>query len=87
MKIKISWPTAIIIAIASFVVFILSFVFKVTFLPKYDHHLVSEEYYNEELNYQEEIDKLKKCSDLRSGCLPGKNRRWFKDCFSIKFKF
>lgn len=64
MKIKISWPTAIIIAIASFVVFILSFVFKVTFLPKYDHHLVSEEYYDEELNYQEEIDKLKNAAAL-----------------------
>ena len=57
MKIKISWPTAIIVSIAAFVIFILSFVYKVTFLPEYDHHLVSEEYYKDELNYQQEIDK------------------------------
>jgi len=57
MKFRISWPTGIIIALASFVIFILSFVYKVTFLPEYDHHLVSEDYYKDELNYQQEIDK------------------------------
>jgi hypothetical protein len=56
MKLKISWPTAIVISIVAFMVFILSFVYKVTFLPEYDHHLVSEEYYKDELNYQKEID-------------------------------
>ena len=60
MKFRISWPTGIIIAIASFVIFILSFVYKVTFLPEYDHHLVSEDYYMDELNYQQEIDKENK---------------------------
>ena len=65
MKFKISWPTGIIIAIASFVIFILSFVYKVTFLPEYDHHLVSDDYYMEELNYQQEIDKQNKGIDLK----------------------
>lgn len=60
MKLKISWPTAIIVSIIAFMVFILSFVYKVTFLPEYDHHLVSEEYYKDELNYQKEIDKENK---------------------------
>jgi hypothetical protein len=64
MKFKISWPTAIIVSIAAFVVFILSFVYKVTFLPEYDHHLVSEEYYKDELNYQQEIDKQNKGAAL-----------------------
>jgi len=64
MKFKISWPTGIIIAISAFVIFILSFVYKVTFLPQYDHHLVSDNYYKDELNYQEEIDKLNKASEL-----------------------
>jgi len=57
MKFRISWPAGIIIALTSFVIFILSFVYKVTFLPEYDHHLVSEDYYKDELNYQQEIDK------------------------------
>lgn len=65
MKFTISWPTGIIIAIASFVIFILSFVYKVTFLPQYDHHLVSENYYMDEINYQQEIDKQNKGLDLK----------------------
>ena len=64
MKIKISWPTGIIIAIIAFMVFILSFVYKVTFMEEYDHHLVSEDYYMDELNYQQEIDKLNNASVL-----------------------
>ena len=60
MKLKISWPTAIILSIVAFMVFILSFVYKVTFLPEYDHHLVSEQYYKDELNYQKEIDNENK---------------------------
>lgn len=58
MKLKINWPTGIVIALLAFIVFILFFVIRVTFLPEYDHHLVSEDYYKEELNYQDEIDKL-----------------------------
>lgn len=57
MKFKISWPTGIIIALVSFMIFILSFVYKVMFLPEYDHHLVSEEYYKDELNFQTEINE------------------------------
>lgn len=58
MKFKLSWPAGIVIALTAFVIFILSFVFKVTFLDEYNHHLVSEEYYKDELNYQDEIDKM-----------------------------
>lgn len=64
MKFKISWPTGIIIAILSFVIFILSFVYRVTFMPEYDHHLVSDEYYKDELNYQQEINKQNKGLEL-----------------------
>ncbi|MBP8792812.1 MAG: FixH family protein [Lutibacter sp.] len=60
MKFKISWPAGIIIALGSFMIFILSYVYKVMFLPQYDHHLVSEEYYKDELNYQKEIDEENK---------------------------
>lgn len=65
MKIKISWPTGIIIAILAFVIFILFFVFRVTFMAEYDHHLVSEDYYQDELNYQKEIDKLNNAAVLK----------------------
>lgn len=65
MKFKISWPTGIILALSAFIIFILSFVFKATFLPEYDHHLVSDDYYKDEMNYQQEIDKLNKAAALK----------------------
>jgi len=65
MKIKISWPAAIIIALGSFIIFILSFVYKAVFVPGYEHHLVSEEYYLDTVNYQQEIDKLNKAAELK----------------------
>ena len=64
MKFKISWPAGIIIALGSFIVFILSFVYKATFVSEYNHHLVSNDYYNDELNYQQEIDKLNNAAEL-----------------------
>ena len=65
MKFKISWPTGIVIAMSAFIIFILSFVYKATFMAQYDHQLVSEDYYKDELNYQLEIDKLNKAAELR----------------------
>ncbi|KUO69692.1 MAG: FixH family protein [Lutibacter sp.] len=65
MKFKISWPTGIILALSAFIIFIMFFVFKATFLPEYDHHLVSDDYYKDEMNYQQEIDKLNKAAALK----------------------
>ncbi len=64
MKIKFNWGTGIVIAMALFIVFILSFVYKTIAIDKYEHHLVSEDYYKDELYYQEEIDKLNNASKL-----------------------
>lgn len=64
MKLKISWPTGIVIALSAFIIFILSFVYKAVFVPGYDHHLVSDDYYKDEMNYQQEIDKLNKAAAL-----------------------
>jgi len=65
MKFKISWPTGIIIAMSAFIIFILSYVYKATFMAEYDHHLVSDDYYKDELNYQQEINKLNKAATLK----------------------
>lgn len=61
---KVNWGTAIVIAIISFMVFILTFVYRSAVMEKYQHELVSEDYYGDELHYQEEIDKLKNASEL-----------------------
>ena len=64
MKIKFNWGTGIVIALVLFMIFILSFVYKTIAIDKYEHHLVSEDYYKDELYYQKEIDKLNNASKL-----------------------
>ena len=54
---KINWGTAIVIAFAAFIGFIMYFVINMNTNDKYDHDLVTEDYYKEELEYQKTIDK------------------------------
>jgi len=87
MKLKISWPTGIIIAITAFVIFILSFVYKVTFMPIYGHHLMSEDYYKDELNYQQEIDKENKGIELKENISLKKVSDGLQITFPLEFDF
>ena len=64
MKIRITWSTAIVLSILAFMIFILSFVYKSIAIEDYHHELVSEDYYKDELHYQEEIDKIENASKL-----------------------
>ena len=59
-----NWPTGIVLAIISFMIFILSFVYKSIAVDQYQHELVSEDYYRDELHYQEEINKLNNSKTL-----------------------
>ncbi len=61
---KMNWGTGLALAIAAFAVFILSFVYKTFTNDKYDHHLVSEEYYKDEVNFQQELDALTNAKKL-----------------------
>jgi len=61
---KVNWGTAIVIAMIAFIAFILTFVYRSAVMDEYQHELVSEDYYGDELHYQEEIDKLKNASEL-----------------------
>lgn len=54
---KINWGVGIVIAFVLFIGFIMFFVIKMNTSSKYDHDLVTEEYYKEELEYQKNIDK------------------------------
>jgi len=64
MKIKINWGTAMVIVMVLFMAFILQFVYRSIAVDKYEHHLVSEDYYKDELYYQQEIDKMNNASKL-----------------------
>ena len=86
MKFRISWPMGITIALVAFVIFILSFVFKVTFLDEYNHHLVSEDYYKDELNYQQEIDKLENAAELKTNIVLEKAAEGLKIIFPSEFE-
>ena len=54
---KINWGTGIVIAFIGFIGFIMYFVITMNTNEKYDHDLVTDDYYHEELNYQKAIDK------------------------------
>ena len=64
MKIKFNWGTAMVIAMVLFMAFILQFVYRSITVDKYNHNLVSEDYYKDELYYQQEIDKMNNANKL-----------------------
>lgn len=54
---KIGWGTAIVIALLAFIGFIMFFFVKIKMNNAYDHQLVTEDYYKQELAFQKEIDQ------------------------------
>jgi nitrogen fixation protein FixH len=54
---KINWGTEIVIAFIGFIGFILYFVISISTDSTYDHDLVVEDYYQQELKFQNDIDK------------------------------
>ena len=85
---KINWGTGIVIAIVAFISFILFFVIKMSSDEKYSHDLVSEEYYQKELVYQEEIDAAENASELKESIKIQKTveglRIYFPQEFNLK---
>ena len=61
---KFNWGTGIVIAFIGFISFIMYFVVTMTTNEKYDHDLVNEDYYKEELLYQNDIDKEENAKSL-----------------------
>ena len=54
---KISWGTGIILAFVAFITFILALVVTMTTNKELDHDLVVEEYYKQELDFQNKLNK------------------------------
>jgi len=61
---KINWGTGIVIAIILFISFILFFVIKMSTNSAYEYDLVAKDYYKDELEYQQRIDKLNNAKKL-----------------------
>ncbi len=54
---KFNWGTGIVLAFIAFISFILYFVINMTINKKYEHDLVTENYYGKELQFQNDIEK------------------------------
>lgn len=71
---KLNWGTGIVIAFTLFIGFILFFVVKMTTDHKANHDLVTEEYYYDELNYQEQINAQQNAHTLTDQVVISKNK-------------
>ncbi|UAB74888.1 MULTISPECIES: FixH family protein [unclassified Mesoflavibacter] len=69
---KLNWGTGIVIAFIGFISFIMYFVINMNTDKKLDHDLVTEDYYKQELKYQNDIDKEKNAKTLSA------NLKWQK---------
>ena len=61
---KINWGTGIVLGFLSFMGFILFFIIKLQTNAAYDHELVAKDYYKQEKNVQNNIDKQTNANHL-----------------------
>jgi nitrogen fixation protein FixH len=78
---KINWGTAIVIAFACFISFIMYFVIRMSINTEYQHDLVVEDYYGQELQFQNDIDKQEHSKTLASDIT------WIKTQYGIEITF
>src|SRR5690606_26155427 len=72
MKMKINWGTAIVLAIMSFMTFILYLVITMTTNQEFNHDLVTEEYYKQELTFQDQLDREANSQKLTTNIIVAK---------------
>ncbi|MDO6597073.1 FixH family protein [Oceanihabitans sp. 2_MG-2023] len=63
---KFNWGTGIIIAFIGFISFIMYFIITMMTDSTYDHDLVTENYYKQELEFQNDINKETNAKSLTS---------------------
>ena len=72
---KFNWGTGIVVTIIAFIAFIMYFVITMSTDNTYSHDLVTDKYYQEELNYQQEIDAEKNANRLKEKVTIEKNSK------------
>ncbi|MCZ4319131.1 FixH family protein [Aequorivita viscosa] len=68
---KMNWGTGLAIWLVLFIAFILYFVIRISTEDKYDYDLVTEEYYQKEMIFQQEFDAEENSNSL-DGKITGK---------------
>ncbi|WP_438977805.1 FixH family protein [Polaribacter sp.] len=82
---KFNWGTGIVVTIIAFIAFIMYFVITMSTDNTYSHDLVTDKYYQEELNYQQEIDAEKNAKSLKEKVTIEKNSKGLKINFPKYF--
>lgn len=84
---KISWGTAMVIAIVAFISFIMYFVITMSTDKKYSHDLVTEEYYKKELEFQDQMDRELNSRNLSGTVMVEKSAEGLQIIFPEKLPF
>ena len=82
---KLNWGTGIVIAIIGFMSFILYLVISMSTGKNYNHDLVTEKYYQKELEYQKSIDATKNAKSLKENIKVKKVSEGLKIYFPTEF--
>ena len=82
---KFNWGTGIVVTIIAFIAFIMYFVITMSTDNTYSHDLVTDKYYQAELNYQQEIDAEKNAKSLKEKVTIEKNSKGLKINFPENF--
>ena len=84
---KINWGTGIVIAFTLFILFILSFVYRVQTDRKYDNEVVTEDYYKAEGAVEHDIEKKNNANALRTQLTIKKNDEGIQVNFPADFDY
>ena len=82
---KFNWGTGIVIAVISFIAFIMYFVVSMSTNRKFNHDLVTEKYYQKELQYQNDIDAKQNAKELKENIRLEKVKEGLKVHFPATF--
>lgn len=82
---KLNWGTGIVIAIIGFIGFIMYFVVTMSTGKNYNHDLVTEKYYQQELEFQNKLDAKKNAKNLKENISVEKTSEGLKVHFPTDF--
>ncbi|MCL7753822.1 FixH family protein [Polaribacter sp. Z022] len=82
---KFNWGTGIVVAIIGFISFIMYFVITMSTDNNYSHDLVTEQYYQKELEYQQQIDATKNAAKLEENISLKKTKEGLQVYFPSDF--
>ena len=82
---KFNWGTGIALAIVGFISFIMYFVITMSTDHTYSHDLVTDKYYQQELEYQKQIDAEKNASRLKENIKLNRTQEGLQILFPEEF--